>query len=355
MKTSALLTLLVSIGLPVLSQPAPTAVPVESELNAVLSEARVKGQRIQQARAAHIEAGKSSRDFKADVAPDLADLFLRLAKERRPVLRQALIVSQLFLLRQARETPAPELLAMVFREVPATFGGWALDKGLLLSLAAWAPGTSDTYLATARAGFPDGAVRRNLLFEYFTEMIDTSTEPAWRPSYEALQKDFSGSPEAVKAAERLASESKTAVGVMAPAFSVPALKAGPKTRYTLATFKGHYVLLDFWASWCPDCVAEMPAVHKAYARFKGKGLEILSLSFDRKVEHIAPYRKHPATPMPWKHTFLEGAFKNPLSEAYGVKSIPKPVLVGPDGRIVANGGQLHGANLEKTLETFLGK
>jgi thiol-disulfide isomerase/thioredoxin len=354
MKTSALLSLLVGFGLPALSQTAPVAATPAGEAGAVLSEARLKGQRIQQARAAHIEAGKSSRDFKADVAADLADLFTRLAKERRPELRQALIVSQLFLLRQARETPSPELLALVFREVPATYGGWALDKGLLLSLAAWAPTASEPYLATARAAFPDGAIRRNLLFEYFTEMIDTSTEAAWRPPYQALLKDFPGTPEAVKAAERLASEAKTAVGVAAPPFSVPALEA-PGTVYTVATFKGHYVLLDFWATWCPDCVAEMPAVHKAYARFKDKGLEILSLSFDRKVEHIAPYRKHAATPMPWKHTFLEGAFKNPLSEAYGVKSIPKPVLVGPDGRIVANGGQLHGANLEKTLEQFLGK
>ena len=95
-------------------------------------------------------------------------------------------------------------------------------------------------------------------------------------------------------------------------------------------------------------------MHAAWAKFKGKPFDILSLSFDRKVEHIAPFRAEPATPMPWKHAFIEGGFQNPLSEAYGVKGIPKPVLIGPDGRIVASGSDLRGENLVKTLAKFLG-
>jgi hypothetical protein len=59
--------------------------------------------------------------------------------------------------------------------------------------------------------------------------------------------------------------------------------------------------------------------------------------------------------MPWKHAFIEGGFGSPVAEAYGVKGIPKPLLIGPDGKIVASGSQLRGENLEKTLERFLGK
>ena len=355
MHKAALLSLVVGLGLPVLAQQsAPAAVQTDPEPNAILEAARARGEAMLKARAAHLETGKSAKDFKPGLAGDLAGLATRLKAETRPLHRQALIVSQLHLLRLARETPSAALLTLTFQEVPATAIGWSLDPGLLLTLAGWAPEASVPYLAKARAEYPVGSVRSHLLFAHFTEMIDTSNEAAWRPSFEALQKDFPASVESGKATERLASERKTAVGVMAPPFNVPALE-DPATLYTLATFKGQYVLLDFWASWCPDCVAEMPNLHKAYARFKDKGLAILSLSFDRKVEHIAPYRSHPATPMAWKHTFLAGGFKNPLSEAYGVKSIPKPVLVGPDGRIVANGGQLHGANLEKTLARFLDK
>ena len=345
MHKTAILALLAT--LPALAQSAP------AEGTAILEAARLKGEQVAKARAAHVEAGKNSFDFKADVAKDLAGIAAQLGTETRPAVRQALLVAQLYYLRLARQKPSAAQVAMTLKEVPPVFQGWALDKGLLVALGGWAP-EAGPYLAQARAQHPDGATRRLLLFEDFTEMLDVSTDAGWMTSYEALQKDFPGSPEAVKAADRMAAERKTAVGAPAPAFSAPALD-DPKTVYTLATFKGKYVLMDFWATWCPDCRAEMPGMEKAYARFKGKGLEILSLSFDRKVEHIAPYRKHPETPMAWKHVFLDQGFKNTISEAYGVKSIPKPVLVGPDGRIVATGGQLHGANLEKTLEQFLGK
>jgi thiol-disulfide isomerase/thioredoxin len=231
---------------------------------------------------------------------------------------------------------------------------WTLDQGLLSSLGEWAPAETEAYLAQARAQHPDGAIRRNLLFEHFWEALDARNEAAWKPSLESLRKDFPGSPETLKALEILESERKTAVGTPAPAFSIPAL-GDPSTVYSLDTFKGRYVLLDFWATWCPPCRAEMPHLHKAWARFKDRSFEILSLSFDRKVEHIAPFRRAAATPMPWKHAFVEGGFRNPIGEAYGVKGIPKPLLVGPDGKIVAAGGDLRGENLEKTLERFLGR
>ena len=52
---------------------------------------------------------------------------------------------------------------------------------------------------------------------------------------------------------------------------------------------------------------------------------------------------------------MEGGFKSPLAEAYGVRSIPKPILVGPGGKVLATENDLRGDNLDKTLEKFLGK
>lgn len=336
-------------ALPALQAPAPVTAPA-----AILEAARAKAKSVMEDRAAHLKAGKNSKDFKGDCTRELADLDARLATEKQPELRQALLVSKLYHLQLAKLEPSPAFLAQVQKEVPATTPAWGLDPGLILQFAdETAPGWGP-YVTEARAHHADPGVRRHLLFEYFWDRLDAKDEGAWKPAFDTLQSEFASSRQANQAKELLESEQKTGIGRPAPAFSLQAL-GDPNTTYTLASFKGRYVLLDFWATWCPPCRAEMPMMHAAWEQFKGKPFDILSLSFDRKVEHIAPYRQQAATPMPWKHAFIEGGFQNPVSTAYGVKGIPKPLLIGPDGTIVASGTQLRGKNLAQTLATFLGK
>lgn len=323
-----------------------------SPAKAILEAARAKGQAVAKAKAAHLKAGKPAAEFKADCSHQIAAITARLAKERRPEARRALLVARLYYRRLAKEVPSPQELAETHREVPAVDPAWSLDPGLLPALETWAPQDFHAYLEQARAGHPDPALRRSLLLAQFMDLMDTSAEKAWGVPYGMLLKDFPDSPEARQAKARLESEAKTAVGLPAPAFDLPSLE-DPAVRFTPASFQGHYVLVDFWASWCPDCVREMPNLHQAYARYKDKGLELLSLSLDRQPEHISRYRAQAGSPMPWKHAFLEGGWNSPVCQAYGVKSIPKPVLLGPDGRIVANGGDLRGENLERTLAKFL--
>jgi thiol-disulfide isomerase/thioredoxin len=324
----------------------------EAKAPSILDAARAKGAAVAKARAAFVESGRPSSEFKADCAKDIAGVTARLAKEKSPEARRDLLVARLYYRRLSREIPSAQELAETRKEVPAIDPAWSLDANLLPSLAGWDAAAFGPYLAEARAGHPDGALRRSLLLTHFFDMIDTSTESEWRPSYSMLMKDFPDSPEAQKAKARLESEARTAVGAQAPPFSLASLEDATVT-FTPASFAGKYVLVDFWASWCPDCVGEMPNLHKAWARFKGRGLEVLSLSLDRKAEHVAKYRAAEASTMPWKHAFLEGGWKNPVVVGWGVMSIPKPVLVGPDGRIVAAGADLRGENLERTLGKFL--
>ncbi len=338
------------LSLPALQAPPPAA----ADAQAVLEAARAKGRAVMADRAAFLKAGGNRKDFKGDCGKELADLDARLKTEARPEVRQALLVSRLFLLGYAKIEPTPAFLDQIRKEVPATAPAWSLDPSLFESMAdekapGWGP-----YVTEARLHHPDPAVRRTLLFDFFWDRMDAHDEAAWKPAYEALQKDFPGTREAKQAEKIREGELKTGIGRPAPAFSLPALDR-PGTTYSLASFKGKYLLLDFWATWCPPCRAEMPFMHHAWARFKGRSFAILSLSFDAKPEFIAPFRAQAATPMPWHHAFVEGGFAAPVAQAYGVQGIPKPLLISPEGVIVASGSQLRGEELEKTLTKFLGE
>lgn len=335
-------------ALPALQAPAP-ATPAQ----AVLDAAKAKAKAVAEARAAFMGAGGNSKDFKGDCTKELADLDALLALEKAPPMRQALLVSKLFHLQLAKAQPPAAFLDQVRREVPPTAAAWSLDPGLLSARAAADPGGWDAYVAEARAKHADMNLRRILLFDQFLGRLEAGDEAGWKAAFDTIRTQFPG-PLANRAQSFLDAEAKTGPGRPAPAFSLKALD-DPKASYTLDSFKGRYLLIDFWATWCPDCRAELPALHAAWARFHAKPIEFLSLSFDRKVEHIGPFRQQPATPMPWKHAFIEGGFKSPLADAYGVMGIPKALLIGPDGKILAGGAQLRGENLEKTLERFLGK
>ena len=112
----------------------------------------------------------------------------------------------------------------------------------------------------------------------------------------------------------------------------------------------------FWrGTWCGWCIKELPTTHKLYADLKGKGLEILSLAADNRPEDVVSFRKNPEMLMPWKHTFIgrgEGK-QDPVVKDYGIQGYPSLFLLGPDGTILAKGGDLRETNIEKTLLKFV--
>ena len=115
--------------------------------------------------------------------------------------------------------------------------------------------------------------------------------------------------------------------------------------------KGHYILVDFWASWCGPCLGEMPNVKAAYDRFHAKGFDIVGLSFDANDDawKAAINRFE----MPWTNLSDLKGWESAASKKYKIDSIPDNILVGPDGRIVANG--LRGKALQQKLAELLGE
>jgi thiol-disulfide isomerase/thioredoxin len=167
--------------------------------------------------------------------------------------------------------------------------------------------------------------------------------------YDQLKQDYSDIEYLIRRANP---RKKIMVGKPVPDFSVSLMgDGGTVSKKSLA---GKYYLLDFWATWCGPCRGEMKHLHKAHAGFGEKGLSIISLSFDRAPDDVLRYREG-KWKMPWLHSFVTGGFGSGLATTFEVSGIPKPILVGPDGTILAVETELRGRNLKKTLAKHLGK
>jgi thiol-disulfide isomerase/thioredoxin len=117
----------------------------------------------------------------------------------------------------------------------------------------------------------------------------------------------------------------------------------------LSSFRGKYVLLDFWASWCGPCRGENPNVVAAYEKFKDKNFTVLGVSLDNQKE--AWQKAIKSDGLVWTQvTDLKG-WNSPAVATYNVHAIPSNFLIDPNGKIIAH--DLRGSALEEKLQAEL--
>ena len=115
------------------------------------------------------------------------------------------------------------------------------------------------------------------------------------------------------------------IGQRAPNFKVTDLKG---QKLSLKDYRGQVVLLDFWATWCPPCIAEMPKIKQTYEKYKDQKFQIISISLDRKILPLETYVEKEG--LAWRHYWDEN---RKVRTQYGIKAIPTAFLIDGEGII----------------------
>jgi thiol-disulfide isomerase/thioredoxin len=127
-----------------------------------------------------------------------------------------------------------------------------------------------------------------------------------------------------------------------------------KDRSFPSDYKGRIVMLDFWATWCPPCVGEVPGIVSAYAKYHARGFDILGISLDQanSAGKVKAFEKQYG--MTWPQVYDGKYWEARVARFYGIDSIPRAFLVdGDTGVVLASGDAIRGESLAPAIEKAL--
>ncbi len=274
---------------------------------------------------------------------------------------------------QARSAKSQEEVLGVFKEIENKLRAFrekypgtpeandaAFQLGTLSASAGGLTQDPDYHLAAIRylseyiAGATPATERRNVATAhyYLAESYKNANKfDEAKSEYELLIRDFGDVDQRMTEFARnglkdMDVQRQLAVGSEPIAFSVTSTSG---EKLSPAQYKGKVLLLDFWATWCRPCLAEMPNVKRVYEKYKSEGFEIVGISLDRSRASLDKYIE--AQGISWPQYFDGKYWQNDLAMRYGVRSIPTTYLIDRHGKIRYK--SLRGKQLENAISQLI--
>jgi thiol-disulfide isomerase/thioredoxin len=202
--------------------------------------------------------------------------------------------------------------------------------------------------------FPKDERVPQLLFQAGSTVIEKSKKA---DLFARVEKDYPDSPAAKKIAEqvKLASIPENISEMVGTPFVLEFTDAIKGTPISIAGLKGKVVVIDFWATWCVPCVAEMPNMKKLYAEYKDKGVEFIGVSLDQPKAQggLDKLKEYVAkNQIEWPQYYQGNYWQSEFSSSWHINSIPCVFLVDADGKLASVNAR---GKLEKLLPEYLEK
>jgi thiol-disulfide isomerase/thioredoxin len=295
-----------------------------------------------------LETGGDLESFKVDWTDDAKWTTNALQQEKEPILHQELIMQYLEMYVLSPQGTSKDSIKKWIPEIPPESPAWCFHSNLYTLAFSYHLNDWSSYVNEMIARNPGRNFRAMLLADRARLALAYRDTTTFMQTLAVLTSDFSGTKWATETYRLIHPILRT--GDTVPLFNLRSLD--DTLAYISSTkMLGKVYLIDFWGTWCGPCMGEMPYLHKAYERFKGKGFTIVSIALD-EVAYVERFRKN-KWHMPWLNACVGNDRQNATILAFGVPHYPFPILVDSKGVIVALEDELRGDRLEQTLEKYV--
>ena len=239
----------------------------------------------------------------------------------------------------------------IFKTIPPDSELWGIDPNLVVMFSKeFNKDATDYILGYFVMKNPNRRVQARALATVVAMTLDAGDKEGAKSLYETLLRDYEDIKDIRDDLLKLNPDKRIQNGKPVPDFVLKLIDS--ETVITNKDLLGKYYLIDFWATWCSHCQAEMPYLSQAYEKFHGQNFAMISVSLDKDIEDLEKFRKE-KWPMPWMHEYLEDGWDSKEVFDFEVQNIPRVILVAPDGKIIAINEELKGEQLDKTLTAFM--